>query len=260
MTEASEVRIPEPRFTREDASDACLRILGRRPDDIDDPAATQRKSVGAVVNGRRVFVSFRDSDARAALEAMVLDTLHQRGAPVPALLGTSGRWLIQESLGDVRLSRAFRGVTRREGVRLLDAALASLAEIHQIARSAGLAKQVYRIGDRPGWTDDLIATPQKIGAFLGVPPPPLETSGLRNRLAPGQPQFIKWDARPPNAMPRPDGTVAWFDWEHCGCRNPLDDVAWFLGDESIPDAPDIEEKLIGFDRSHKCNPHPCRFK
>ena len=39
--------------------------------------------------------------------------------------------------------------------------------------------------------------------------------------------------------------MAWFDWEHCGCRHPLDDVVWLLCDEYTPDLPKVEERLIG---------------
>ena len=45
------------------------------------------------------------------------------------------------------------------------------------------------------------------------------------------PRFIKWDGRLGNAAARADSSVAWFDWEHCGARAWLDDVAWLLGDE-----------------------------
>jgi hypothetical protein len=38
--------------------------------------------------------------------------------------------------------------------------------------------------------------------------------------------------------------VAWFDWEHCGARNRLDDLAWLLGDEFTPDMPSVEETLL----------------
>ncbi len=41
-----------------------------------------------------------------------------------------------------------------------------------------------------------------------------------------------------------DGTVAWFDWEHSGCRNRLDDVAWLMADEYTPDLGDTDVKLI----------------
>ena len=59
------------------------------------------------------------------------------------------------------------------------------------------------------------------------------------------PHFIKWDARPGNAIARRDRTVAWFDWEHCGARNQLDDVAWLLADEYVPDWAAVEHELLG---------------
>lgn len=244
MNDIQQPSIGQPRFSRDDVSKVCERILGRIPDDIDDLSDLDRKSAGATVDGRRVFVTRRDSDGRAALEAHVLRTLHGRGAPVPKLLGIEGRWLIQESLGEIKLSSALRRMKRRAGVRWLDAAIESLAAIHEAARETALSDELYRIGANSGWLDRFMAGPHRMGAFLGVSAPRLETAALARRLSPGPPVFIKWDARPPNAMPRRDDTVAWFDWEHCGCRNPLDDLAWFLGDESVPEEPDIEETLL----------------
>ena len=49
-------------------------------------------------------------------------------------------------------------------------------------------------------------------------------------------RFIKWDARPANAVLHPGGGVGWFDWEHCGYRAPLDDLVWLLCDEWTPEA------------------------
>ena len=79
---------------------------------------------------------------------------------------------------------------------------------------------------------------------LRIAPPRLPVESLIDHLQVLRPQFIKWDARPGNAIARDDGEVAWIDWEHCGCRNRLDDMVWLLGDEYIPDWPDTEEKLI----------------
>ena len=77
-----------------------------------------------------------------------------------------------------------------------------------------------------------------------MPAPPLDEPALVELIAIDRPEFIKWDARPGNAIARGDGAVAWFDWEHCGARNRLDDVAWLLGDEYTPDLPAAEDRLL----------------
>ena len=37
---------------------------------------------------------------------------------------------------------------------------------------------------------------------------------------------------------------AWFDWEHCGARNRLDDLIWLLCDESVPFCTETEQALL----------------
>lgn len=232
-------RLPEAEVTQ-----ACLRILGREPDEITRPGGSGRKSARVRLDGETLIISRRDTERRAGLEAGVLEALHDNGAPVPRLIGIEGRWLVQQDLGTARLSTALRRADERQAVRLLDGALASLAACHEAGRKAGLADRVYRIGDKPNWLAQLIESPKRLGEFAGLPAPALDVAALEARLAPRQPAFIKWDARPPNAIPYRDGGAGWFDWEHCGCRNALDDLAWFLGDESVPDLPDVETALL----------------
>jgi hypothetical protein len=59
-----------------------------------------------------------------------------------------------------------------------------------------------------------------------------------------EPHFIKWDARPGNALVGENNQVYWIDWEHAGKRNRLDDMAWILGDEYVPDWPELEDRLL----------------
>jgi len=84
--------------------------------------------------------------------------------------------------------------------------------------------------------------PGRIAEATGLAAPAIDTEAIAERMAPARFDLLKWDARPANAMVRPDGRIFWFDWEHCGVRDPLDDAAWFLGDEYAPDdAPGPEE-------------------
>ena len=53
-----------------------------------------------------------------------------------------------------------------------------------------------------------------------MPPPELDEPSLIALLRVKTPAFIKWDARPGNAIVNKNGTITWFDWEHCGCRSP----------------------------------------
>jgi hypothetical protein len=86
--------------------------------------------------------------------------------------------------------------------------------------------------------------PVRLGVAAGIVAPPLDTAGLAAQVTPPAVAFIKWDARPGNAVLLEDGSVAWFDWEHAGRRAPLDDLVWLFGDEYVGDWPDIEAALL----------------
>ena len=227
-----------------DARRACEGLLDARVTRTEPPGGRRRKSVRAFLEDRSVIVTRRKHRARAELEVVVLRELHARGAGVPRVVAFDGTWMVQEDLGERRLSQALAGAAEAESEKWLGAALDSLARIHQAGRAAGLEVHVPRIGAKSEWLLKLVETPKRLGDFLSLPAPDLPVPELVDRLGFRRPQFIKWDARPGNAATLEDGSVAWFDWEHCGCRNGLEDVAWLLGDEYVPDRAGVEDRLL----------------
>ena len=241
-------------------------LLGARVEALEWPAGRGHDSLRARLPGGSVIVTRRPSLRRAELECFVLRALKARQAPVPALLAAEGQWLIQEDLGGLRLSVALNGGDPRAGELALDAALGALSRIHEAGRAAGLEQQVVALGATRDWLLRLIDLPRRLGDHLGAAAPALETERLLRVLTPERPLLIKWDARPANAAladdgrsddlaedgdPEADGErmrepprIGWYDWEHCGCRNPLDDMAWLLCDEFVPVWPEIESRLI----------------
>lgn len=118
---------------------------------------------------------------------------------------------------------------------LMRQGLQALRQVQDAGRAAGLNQSVAQLGTTLIWRSRLALMPERIAAATGVPAPSLDAEALGERMAPARFDLLKWDARPANAMVRPDGRIFWFDWEHCGVRDPLDDAAWFLGDEYAPD-------------------------
>ena len=233
---------------------SCDRLLGQKP----SKASIHRpdsQSVRLFVGDAMVIATRRKTPERAQLEVDVLKELRENGAPVPEIIAYDGTWLFQEDLGSNRLSRTIHKTWESECERWLELALDSLSQIHSAATVAGLHERVFKIGSKPDWLRNFIDTPRRIGRFLGVPCPRLDSHRLFYTLnVPGR-SFIKWDARPANAAARSNWTVAWYDWEHCGCRNRLDDVAWLITDESVPDWPVAEHRLLEnrikyFDEGH----------
>ena len=192
-----------------------------------------------------VIVSFRPKHNRAETERAVLKELAPKGALIPRLLASDGKkMLIQEEITGERLSEAMHGQDESRVEQLLDAALTSLADTHRMGSESGFDTSLATLGDSFEWLVGLLDRPAVIGNFLKVPAPQPNLKELESLLAVRKPRFIKWDSRPGNAMVREDDKVYWFDWEHCGARNRLDDMAWLLADEYVPDYPAAEERLI----------------
>ena len=119
-----------------------------------------------------------------------------------------------------------------------------LAQIHRIAEAAGLDQNVPSIGRDEPWLGGLLNQPVVISERARHTGSRARSGGAAAADSGQKPRLIKWDARCGNAILRDDGAIAWFDWEHCGRRNRLDDLIWLLGDEFTPDLPEVEEALL----------------
>lgn len=195
-------------------------------------------------DGRSMIATRRMTAARANLEFHVLQKLYSHGARVPKVLAFDGRLLFQEDLGQKRLSLILKDANCSQGEKLLESSLTSLAETHARGKAAGLGRVVATLGEGDDWLRILIDRPRVLGEFLRIPVPELPIDRLVELLRVTKVNFIKWDARPPNAVVLEDGNLGWVDWENCGRRNRLDDLAWFFGDQSVPDWPEVEERLL----------------
>lgn len=225
-------------------AEACKELLGAVPDSIETPGGSSRESVRARFGDQSLFVTHRRELQRARLEALVLRTLGESSAAVPRLIAWRGHWLMQQDLGAIRLSEKLDQATDEQVSDLLNAALASLVYAQRVGAEQGLAQHLVRLGEKRAWFDKLFARRFAVGELLGVEPPVLPEDSLVELLRLREPRFIKWDARPGNALVNASGEVSWIDWEHCGCRNPLDDLVWLLADEYCPASELVERDLL----------------
>lgn len=227
----------------DEATASCKRLLGQKVHKA-SPHRPDSQSVRLHVDNGTIIATRRKSLQRAELEVNVLKELHENGAPVPQVFAFDGTWLMQEDVGQERLSTKTYETWEAEGEHWLELALRSLAQVHSAATLMGLQERTCKIGPKPNWLREFIDTPRRIGRFLEVPCPKLDDQRLMYTLnVPGR-SFVKWNARPTNAAARDDWTVAWYNWQHCCCRNRLDDVAWLIADELIPDWPVAEKRLL----------------
>jgi len=237
-------RIRDPRLFGVEAAHACRRLLDRDPKNVDWPASRSRRSVLVRFEDGAVIATRRSRSERAQLEAHVMRVLHDGGAAVPRVLAFDGEWLIQEYLEGERLPHVLLNSDRGAARSALETAAHELARIHAIGRETGLVDQVVQLGRTDEWLAEFVNTPARIGEEIGVPASDLDVGALVEQLRISSPPLLKWDARPGNAVFLGDGRVAWFDWEHCGVRNALDDFAWLIADEFVPVLDDLTEIAV----------------
>lgn len=223
---------------------ACHTLLGGKVTGREAPGGNRQSIRVSFADGSSVIVTRRNNLQRARLEATAMYALFNHGANVPKVIAFDGIWLIQEDMGDRRLAQALNESDRKEGLAWVEAAVTSLAQVHRAGWEASLERNVIPIGQKPHWIPQIVDMPKRLGRLLKLAPPKYPETRLVDAMRMRRPYFIKWDARPGNAMARPDGTVGWFDWEHSGCRNRPDDLVWLLADEYTPDWGDADVKIF----------------
>jgi hypothetical protein len=230
----------------ERCSGLAERYLGSRAASADYPGGKGRDSWRLKLeDGRSVIVTRRDNPTRAILEFRVLDVLHKGGAPVPSCLAFNGLILFQEDAGVRRVSdQLARSKVASDYSQTMARLIDSLFDVYRVADQTALCAHVPVIGRDCEWVTALIDRTALIGHAVGVASPRPDVERMEALFQVIEPEFVKWDARAANAVQREDGSICWIDWEHCGARHRLDDLAWLLADETVPDFPDAETALI----------------
>ncbi len=227
----------------------CRDLLNTEISSVEFPGGSSRESVRVTSGGRGLIVTRRKKLERAKLESGVLRILNRHNAPVPRLIACKDNYLIQQDMGMKRLSQQLQGnaintTTAHTTNLLLESALGSLHAVHSLGANDELLNSLPTLGNTRNWLAAFIGAAERLGVQLDIPAPGLNYDSLAQLLTVSNPTFIKWDARPGNAIVRENGSVIWIDWEHCGKRHPLDDVAWLLTDEFTPYFPSQESDLI----------------
>ena len=221
----------------------CHAAFGRLPDAIAKPGGDSRKTVIIRIGARPFAVSNRGSEGRAGLEALILRNLVGTGL-VPRLVFAKGTYVVQEYIAGKRLSVVLDEATPNEARTLLAQAARGLAVLQEAAVRKGIVGQVPKIGDHQGWLEDLMDMPSHLAKRFHLEVPALDRKAILRHIQVDRFQFVKWDARPGNAIVTEQGKIVWIDWEHCGRRQAPDDLVWLLADEWAPDIADIETELL----------------
>lgn len=226
----------------EDGLQVVQEVFGRAPDRIDWPGGRDRKTFVAVLGEQQVVFSRRNGPERARLEATILDRLGPAGLS-PALVKLHGEWVVQSHIPGLRLAQHL--ATRPEREQAVVASARSLGHCQQLVEFGGLSREMPEIGKRPGWTRDFLLTPSRLAQENGWPLPNLDLDRLQTLLSSPPKTFVKWDARPGNALVHEaSGRLVWIDWEHAGRRVAADDLCWLVCDEWFPSDASLEDSAI----------------
>ena len=195
-------------------------------------------------NGKSLIATRRKYTDRVDPECLILESFTAHRAPVPRLLAKNRDGLfLQQDLRGPSVAQKLRQQGEHDYADILVPALKNLAKLHRVGSHDHFEKKLPLIGDSEEWRREFIHYPAKLGASLGIKPKAPDIDALLELFSVRQPRFIKWNARPINAKVVKE-QVYWTDWERAAVRQRLDDMVWFLGDETLPERPDDEARLV----------------
>lgn len=212
----------------------CEKIFALPVEKVTAPGGKSRESLRVHFPGKNIIVTQRRYPGRMRLEIEVLKRLSDLGAPVPKYLGGVDQIFFQEDIGSQRLTTELNNGNPARRLELAHRSFESLIEIHAAGAQSGLAEIVPALGAEEKWVRGFIGSALVTADNFKVDRPVLDLEGLVGKLHVPATKFVKWDARPGNGSIHPDGRVFWFDWEHCGRRQGMEDFAWLAGDEFWP--------------------------
>jgi hypothetical protein len=115
------------------------------------------------------------------------------------------------------------------------------------------------LGVNADWIENLVEAISALEPYSAGRSMSVDRSALAGQITCPATQFVKWDCRSGNAAVGDDDRLRWFDFEYAGVRHGAEDVAWLLGDEAWPLAPDamLEIVIAAFDSNgqHKLEPY-----
>lgn len=235
--------LQESPLTEPEVVELCLSVWNTKPESIEHPGGVGRKTLVVRIKGQNHVISKRSSKNRAKLEAMTLKKLASTGA-VPSGRIFSDQFVIQDYVEGDRLTQKLELGDDKTREKWLTLAGKTLVKLQAAGRESGLKNLAPKIGSRSGWHTEFATSPIRLADQLGVARPKVEIEAIASRLHTNQSAFVKWDARPGNALVSPQGSVIWIDWEHCGIGSLEDDLVWLLADEWSPISPVSEENLL----------------
>ncbi|MCR9127054.1 MAG: hypothetical protein NXH82_13135 [Rhodobacteraceae bacterium] len=224
--------------------DCAEAHFGQPVDRVTAPGGEGRSSFRLHFADRDVIATLRPNFRRTHLEAHVLRELAVYSGDLPECLGVVGEIMFQSDVGKRRLNQE---IVRQEGsdrMALASEAVAAIFRIQNAARRTDLHDFLPHLGSNVEWMENFVNAVDALQPYAMGIPNTFDRIATAEFLADTGRQFVKWDCRSGNAALDDGGRLRWFDFEYCGLRHGSEDLAWLIGDEAWPIAPDAMVDVI----------------
>ncbi|MGY3438665.1 MULTISPECIES: hypothetical protein [unclassified Marinovum] len=208
------------------------------------PGGEGRASWRFEMESRPVIVTMRPNFRRTHIEAMALRKIGQFNSDIPQCLGVVGEVMFQSDVGARRLNQEIALIAPDQRLDMAQEAVAAIFRIQAAARQAGLNETMPHLGVNREWISNFTEAIISLEPFSAGRCASVDKIALAEAIARPATQFVKWDCRSGNAAIGEDDRLRWFDFEYSGVRHGAEDLAWLLGDEAWPIAPDAMEQII----------------
>lgn len=218
---------------------------------VSAPGGENRSSFRLHLTDRTVIATLRPNFRRTHLEAHVLTELNQHCSDLPECLGVVGDILFQSDVGKRRLNVEIARADPPAQLDLAAEAVSAIFRIHAAARQTGLNEIMPHLGSNRDWVLNFVDAVDFLDGLGGGIPDRFDRIAAYARIDAPARQFVKWDCRSGNAAIGRDGKLRWFDFEYAGLRHGAEDLAWLIGDEAWPLAPEqmVDVVIDAFDSS-----------
>ncbi|MEM7319826.1 MAG: hypothetical protein AAF408_12485, partial [Pseudomonadota bacterium] len=230
--------------------EAAEHFFARPVQRVSAPGGPARSSFRVHFSDLSVIATRRANIHRARLEAFALKRLSARCDLVPRCLGFVGGIMFQTDVGQQRLNQAIAQANQTQQLDLAAEAVATIFRIQSEARQTDLGAVMPRLGTSRDWNLALVQSVRVLNTISESDPVAIDQVRAYEKLAVIGTQFVKWDCRSGNAAVDGNGQLRWFDFEFCGLRHGAEDLAWLIGDEAWPLAPEamIDIVIDAYDR------------
>jgi len=220
------------------------KLFGEKVEHLAAPGGQNRSSYRLHLPGRTIVATLRPNFHRTHLEAYTLRRLAEYCEDTPHCLGVDGEIMFQEDVGHRRLNREIAEVPADKQLDLAAEAVTSIFRIQSAGRVAGLVETLPHLGQNRDWLENLVYAVDFLERFSAGRSLKVDKEAMCEAIDfPGM-QFLKWDCRSGNAAIGEDERMRWFDFEYSGIRHGAEDLAWLIGDEAWPVAPDQMEAIV----------------